>query len=155
MDIEPLLQTVYIALRWRVLVCLGTSLFVAVKLSALPWVSAPQLVVFVGIGFALGLAWEEYLGATKSAIEPPPSEPTTLSTMVAAVLIGSAAWGALSSSGLGSALFGAGIAAVAVASWHVAHRRRSGAGQPRRLLIVVAASAIGYAAGIIVAQNAG
>jgi hypothetical protein len=155
MDIEPLLQTVYVALRWRVLVCLVTSLFIAVKLSALPWVSAPQLILFVGLGMALGLAWDEYLGPTKAAESPPPSEPTTLSTLVAAVLIASAAWGAVSSSGLGSALFGAGIAAVAVASWYVVHRQRSGAAQPHRPLILAAASAIGYVFGIFVVQNAG
>ena len=155
MDIEPLLRTVYIALRWRVLVCLVSSLFIAAKLSALPWISAPQLVVFVGLGLVLGLTWEEYLGATKSAIEPPRSEPTALSTAVVAVLIESAAWGAVSSSGLGSALFGACITAVTVASWHFVCRLRSGVVHPRRLLFVVPASVLGYALGVILAHNAG
>jgi hypothetical protein len=155
MDIEPFLPTAYIALRWRVLVCLVTSGFIAIKLSALPWISAPQLVVFVGLGFALGFAWEEYLGPTKSTNEPSPIEPTALPTAVAAVLIASAGWGAVSSSGLGSALFGAGVAAVAVACWYAVHRQRGGAAQPHRLPAFAAASAVGYALGIVVAQNAG
>lgn len=155
MDIEPLLQTVSLALRWRVLVCLGASCFVAVMLSALPWISAPQLVVFVGLGFALGLAWEEYLGTNTSTIELIPSEPTALSTAVAAVLIASAGWGAVSSSELGSALFGACIAVTAISCWYVVRRKRLGAAWPHKLPVFAVAGAIGYLAGILVARNAG
>lgn len=156
MDIEPLLQSAYLAFRWRVLTCLGISLFAAIKLAALPWVSGPQLIVFVSLGVALGLAWEESWGPSKkSSTRPSPPEPTAATTAVAAALIGFGGWGAVSSSEWGSMLFGAGVAATALACWYVVHTKRRGSMQAPMLLALVAASAVGYVVGIVVARNVG
>lgn len=156
MDIEPLLRAIYFALRWRVLACLGISLFAASKLAALPWVSVLQLIVFVSLGVALGLAWEEsWDPSKKSSIKTPPHELTAPTTAVAAALIGFGAWGAVSSTELGSVLFGAGVAATALACWCVVHTKRRGSMQAPMLLVFVAASAVGYVVGIVVARYVG
>ena len=153
MDLDGVFALILFILHWRVAVCLlGSTILAVILVNVFPWLTGFQGIVVALLGLLPGGMWEaEAMPQPRKSTKP--SETTTATGGVAAIIAGSA-WGASSSSSAHSFFAGAAIFAITAWGWS----RYAGNLQPpmprERVLFCVVLAAVAYPLAALAITNA-